>query len=154
MKDVAVKLLNEQLSQLNGFRLQYPFSRPGLEGVIYVNDIRTLRYQPPEAAQISFQAPSYLILGFQNAAISLGGRFLGVSGVFQVPGYVHGDLIGMSMTIVASFRATPEGLMEVRVVNCSTVINQILFNLEPEGPLGPIVKTFEVLLFYFFSFNN
>ncbi|KAE9553522.1 hypothetical protein FO519_003271 [Halicephalobus sp. NKZ332] len=143
LKDVAVKLLNEQLSQLNGFRLQYPFSGAGIDGVIYVNDIRTLRYKSPEAAHIRFQAPNYVILGFQNAAISLGGRFLGVSGVFQIPGYVHGDLIGMSMTIVVSFKATPDGLMAVQVVNCSTVISQIQFNLEPEGPLGPVVKTFE-----------
>uniref|UniRef100_A0AC34Q3I8 Uncharacterized protein n=1 Tax=Panagrolaimus sp. JU765 TaxID=591449 RepID=A0AC34Q3I8_9BILA len=143
VKDVAVKLLNEQLAQLNGFHLQYPFSRPGLEGIIYVNEIRTLQYQPPQAAHIRFQEPTYLILGFENAAINLGGRFLGVSGVFQVPGYVHGSLRGMSMTIVASFKATPEGLMSVQVVNCSTVIAEIQFTLEPEGPLGPVVKTFE-----------
>lgn len=144
MKDVAVKLLNEQLAQLTGFHLQYPFSRPGLEGTIYVSDIRTLQYQPPYAAHIRFQEPNYVVLGFENAAIRLGGRFLGVSGVFQVPGYVHGQLNGMSMTLVVSFKALPDGLMAVQVINCSTVVSQIQFNLEPEGPLGPIVKTFEV----------
>uniref|UniRef100_A0AC35FU32 Lipid-binding serum glycoprotein C-terminal domain-containing protein n=1 Tax=Panagrolaimus sp. PS1159 TaxID=55785 RepID=A0AC35FU32_9BILA len=144
IKNVGVHLLNEQLAQLNGFHVTHPISRPGLEGTISVTDIRTLRYQAPQAAHIQFSAPSYLILSIENAAISLAGRFLGQSGVFQVPGYVHGDLIGMSVSIVASFRATQDGLMSVQVANCSTVVAQSRFNLEPEGPLGPIVKTFEL----------
>uniref|UniRef100_A0A7E4ZUG4 BPI2 domain-containing protein n=1 Tax=Panagrellus redivivus TaxID=6233 RepID=A0A7E4ZUG4_PANRE len=143
VKDVGVKLLNEQLAQLRGFRVRHPFSQPGFSGTITVSDIRTLRYTPPTAAYLRFQEPSYLILAIENAAISLDGRFLGESGVFQVPGYVHGDLVGMTVSVVVSFKALPDGLMSVQVVNCSTVVAQVHFSLEPEGPLGPVVKAFE-----------
>lgn len=70
VKDVGVKLLNEQLARLNGFKVQHPFSQPGgLSGHIYVSEIQTLAYQPPQASHISFQAPSYIIFSIENAAI-------------------------------------------------------------------------------------
>uniref|UniRef100_A0A914CDS3 Lipid-binding serum glycoprotein C-terminal domain-containing protein n=2 Tax=Acrobeloides nanus TaxID=290746 RepID=A0A914CDS3_9BILA len=143
LKTVAVKLLNEQLASLNGFRVKSPFSATGLEGFIEVDQIRTLRYLPPQGAHISFHPNTYMVLSIENAGISLAGRFLGSAGVFQVPGYVHGDLNGMSVSMVVSFKATQDGLMAVNVLNCSTIIYQSQFYLEPEGPLGPVVKTFE-----------
>jgi hypothetical protein len=74
---------------------------------------------------------------------SLTGRFLGVSGLFQVPGEVNGQLLGMSIALTTSFQTTPDGTMQVNVVNCTTVIQQSQFVLSPEGPLSTIVKTFE-----------
>lgn len=61
-----------------------------------------------------------------------------------MPGKVRGQLLGMSVALSTSFRATADGLMAVNVVNCSTVIQQSQFVLDPEGPLSTVVKTFEV----------
>jgi hypothetical protein len=80
----------------------------------------------------------------QGLTFSLTGRFLGVSGLFEVPGGVSGQLVGMSLSLTTSFRAAPDGTMTVNVVNCSTVIQQSNFVLAPEGPLSTLVKTFEV----------
>ncbi|CAD5219466.1 unnamed protein product [Bursaphelenchus okinawaensis] len=145
LKNVGVKLLNERIAQLQGFHVQHSFSQPGIEGYIHVNDIKTLSFQPPSASFIKFSAPSFITFAIENTAISLAGRFLGVAGagVFQVPGQVSGHMSGMSVSLTTSFRATQDGLMAVNVVNCSTVIQQSNFVLQPEGPLSTIVKTFE-----------
>jgi hypothetical protein len=50
----------------------------------------------------------------------------------------------MSVALTTAFQATPDGTMQVNVVNCTTVIQQSNFVLSPEGPLSTIVKTFEV----------
>jgi hypothetical protein len=144
VKEVGVKLLNEQLAQLQGFKVQHAFQQPGLSGNLYVSDIRTLGYQPPSISRIAFSAPSFITFAIENTAISLTGRFLGVSGPFQVPGEVNGQMLGMSVSLTTSFQATPDGTMAVNVVNCSTVIQQSNFVLSPEGPLSTIVKTFEL----------
>ncbi|KAI6175334.1 LBP / BPI / CETP family protein [Aphelenchoides bicaudatus] len=144
VKEVGVRLLSEQLAQLQGFRVQHAFQQPGLSGNIYVSDIRTLGYQPPQFSRIAFAEPSYITFGIENMAISLAGRFLGVAGLLQVSGGVSGQLLGMSVGLTTSFQATPDGTMQVTVVNCTTVIQQSNFVLSPEGPLSTIVKTFEV----------
>lgn len=83
VKDVGVKLLNEQLANLSGFRVQRnmcsrslyfdyldAFEQPGLTGHIYVNGIKTLRYQPPSASRIEFSSPSFITFAIEGAAIS------------------------------------------------------------------------------------
>lgn len=63
--------MNEQLAQLSGFRVQHPFSQPGgIQGHIYVNDIQTLGYQPPQVSSIKFTAPHYIIFTVENMAIT------------------------------------------------------------------------------------
>uniref|UniRef100_A0A915CW00 Lipid-binding serum glycoprotein N-terminal domain-containing protein n=1 Tax=Ditylenchus dipsaci TaxID=166011 RepID=A0A915CW00_9BILA len=146
LKAVGVKLLNEQLANLNGFHVQHPFSQGGLQGHIHVNDIQTLGYQPPQASYIAFAAPSFIIFSVEEMAITIGGRFLGETGPFQVPGRVQGQLSGMRISLTTSFRATPDGLMAVNVANCSTTLRHSQFTLYPEGPLGPVVKTFEITI--------
>jgi hypothetical protein len=76
--------------------------------------------------------------------LRLNGRFLGVSGPFEVPGEVNGQLLGMSVSLTTSFQATQDGTMSVNVANCSTFIQQSNFVLNPEGPLSALVKAFEV----------
>ncbi|KAI1715687.1 bactericidal permeability-increasing protein [Ditylenchus destructor] len=147
VKNVGVKLLNEQLATLRGFSVSHPFSQPGLQGTIHVNDIQTLAYQPPVASHISFVAPSYMVLALEGIGITLAGRFLGVSGPFQVAGRVNGQLTGLRIGLTTSFRTTPhDGLMAVNVVNCSTSLQQSHFNLDPEGPLSAVVKAFELTI--------
>lgn len=70
VREVGVKLLNEQLAQLQGFRVQHAFQQPGLSGNIYVSDIRTLGYQPPQASRIAFAHPSFITFAIDNTAIS------------------------------------------------------------------------------------
>ncbi|TMS39191.1 hypothetical protein L596_005756 [Steinernema carpocapsae] len=144
VKDVGVKLLNEQISNLSGFRVQHPFSQPGLEGNILVEDITVLNYKPPGYSVINFLPPSFIVFGLENLDISLKGRFLGTTPLFTVPGVVHGDVRQMTIALTTSFRTTPEGHMAVNVVNCTTIIGYSQFTLSPEGPLSTIVKTFEV----------
>ncbi|KAI6181005.1 LBP / BPI / CETP family protein [Aphelenchoides besseyi] len=146
VKEVGVKLLSEQLANLQGFRVQHFFQQPGLSGWIYVNDIRTLGYQPPSHSKIEFAAPSFITFAIENMAISLAGRFLGVSdsGLFSVPGQMNAQLSGMSVSLTTSFRVTPDGTMAVNVINCTTLIQQSNFVLSPEGPLSTLVKAFEI----------
>lgn len=70
VKEVGVKLLNERLARLEGFHVQHAFSQPGLEGYIYVNDIRTLNFQPPLGSHINFAAPSFIVFSIENTSIS------------------------------------------------------------------------------------
>lgn len=66
---MGVKLLNEQLSRLEGFKFQQPFNQAGIQGQIYVSQVRTLNYQPPQWTSLSFEAPSYLVFDVKNMAI-------------------------------------------------------------------------------------
>lgn len=75
----------------------------------------------------------------------MSGRFLGVSGPFQIPGAVFGDITGLDISIQTAFRATNEGYMAVNVANCLSRVQHSQFILSPEGPLSGIVKIFEVI---------
>ncbi|KAK0399766.1 hypothetical protein QR680_003204 [Steinernema hermaphroditum] len=144
VKDVGVKLLNEEISSLRGFRVQHAITQPGLEGNIVVEDITVLNYKPPSFSAINFLPPSYIVFGLENLDITLTGRFLGTTALFTVPGIVHGDIRQMTLALTTNFHATQEGLMAVNVVNCSTVIGYSQFTLNPEGPLSAVVKSFEL----------
>lgn len=69
LKDVAVKLLNEQLASLSGFHVSSPFSAAGLSGTIQLNQIRTLRYTPPTGAHISFHPNTFMVLSIENVGV-------------------------------------------------------------------------------------
>uniref|UniRef100_A0A1I8AFI1 BPI2 domain-containing protein n=1 Tax=Steinernema glaseri TaxID=37863 RepID=A0A1I8AFI1_9BILA len=144
VKDVGVKLLNEEIAGLRGLRVQHALSQPGLEGKIEVEDITVLNFKPATYSDINFLPPSFIVLGLENLDITLTGRFLGTTPLFTVPGIVHGDIRQMTIALTTNFHTTQEGLMAVNVVNCSTVIGYSQFTLNPEGPLSAIVKTFEL----------
>src|SRR5690349_7558258 len=87
--------LQPQLSSLQGFRLQHEIQQPGIVGQLTLTDIRTTGFQPPLSSHISFAAPSYSVLSVEDMSISIAARFLGTSGLIQVPGGVHGQLVGL-----------------------------------------------------------
>ena len=71
LKNVGVKLLNEQLSSLRGFYFHQQIMQPGLPpGQVYISDIRTLGYRPPTFANLNFVVPSYLVFDIRDAAIT------------------------------------------------------------------------------------
>ena len=74
----------------------------------------------------------------------LDGRFIGTVGLISVPGYVRGDLKQMTLAITADVEALTDGHMSVKLANCSTLVGSSQFTIDAEGPLGPIIKTFEV----------
>lgn len=77
------------------------------------------------------------------------GRFVGTFGLIAVPGFVRGDLKQMTLAITTDVEALPNGHMSVKLANCSTLVGSSQFTIDAEGPLGPIIKTFEVLLNFF-----
>lgn len=74
----------------------------------------------------------------------IAGDFFGQAGLFQVSGQTEGVLNGLTVALTSELLVQQDGSMIVKVPNCSTIIQRSHFNLHPEGPLGPIIKTFEV----------
>ncbi|KAI3411945.1 hypothetical protein GPALN_002001 [Globodera pallida] len=147
VKNVAVKLLNEQLATLRGFRAQHAINEGGIRGNIYLSDVQTLAYRPPSFSNLQFVAPHSIIFGMQDAAITMSGRFLGEAGPFlQIPGGLYGQLQGLSIQMMTQFRASPDGLISVAVTNCQTQLRHSHFSINPDGLLGPILKIFETMI--------
>ncbi|RCN38849.1 LBP / BPI / CETP family protein, partial [Ancylostoma caninum] len=147
VKTVGVRLLNEQISQLSGYSTQFVISQPGIEGFVNLNNVRVLQYNPPQVSVVNFLPPRYVVFGLENMDISLTGAFYGNGGPFQVEGFVDGSIVGMTVALTAEFASTDDGLMRVQVPNCSTIISRSHFNINPQGPMGPVVKTLEVRKF-------
>ncbi|KIH46638.1 hypothetical protein ANCDUO_23308 [Ancylostoma duodenale] len=143
VKTVGVRLLNEQISQLSGYSTQFVISQPGIEGFVNLNNVRVLQYNPPQVSVVNFLPPRYVVFGLENMDISLTGAFYGNGGPFQVEGFVDGSIVGMTVALTAEFASTDDGLMRVQVPNCSTIISRSHFNINPQGPMGPVVKTLE-----------
>ncbi|PIO69219.1 hypothetical protein TELCIR_08967 [Teladorsagia circumcincta] len=144
LKTVGVRLLNEQIASLTGYSTQFTISQPGFEGLVTLSDVRVLHYNPPQVSVVNFLPPRYVILGLENMDISLAGAFYSSGGPFQVQGFVDGSIIGMTVALTTEFATDADGMMSVQVPNCSTVITHSHFNIDPQGPMGPIVKTLEL----------
>uniref|UniRef100_A0A8R1U2X5 Lipid-binding serum glycoprotein C-terminal domain-containing protein n=1 Tax=Pristionchus pacificus TaxID=54126 RepID=A0A8R1U2X5_PRIPA len=145
LKNVGVKLLNEKISHLSGYSTDYPFSQPGLEGHVYLKDVRVLRFTPAQISVVNFLPPKFIVFGLENMAISLAANFHGTAqhNLFKVDGNVEGTINGLTIALTSELQTTREGNLIVKVPNCSTIINHSHFNLRPEGLLGPVVKIFE-----------
>lgn len=66
VKTVGVKLLNEQIAQLQGINATHKFSQSGLEGTVDLQNIRVVLYKPPEVTVINFKAPKSIVFGMEN----------------------------------------------------------------------------------------
>ncbi|KAK5977176.1 LBP / BPI / CETP family protein [Trichostrongylus colubriformis] len=143
LKTVAVRLLNEQIATLSGYSTQFAISQTGFDGVVTLRDVRVLHYNPPQVSVVNFLPPRYVIFGLENMDISLAGAFYSSGGPFQVEGFVDGTISGMTVALTAEFATDVDGIMGVQVPNCSTVITHSHFNIDPQGPMGPLVKTLE-----------
>ncbi|CAI4223500.1 unnamed protein product [Auanema sp. JU1783] len=146
LKTVGVKLLNEQIANLRGYSTSFPFSQPGLEGFVSLNNVNVLQYNPPQVSVVNFLPPRYIVFGLENMDISLAGNFFGTGGPIQVGGTVDGSLLGMTVALTAEFTKNAHGMMSVQVPNCSTIIGRSHFNINPQGPMGPLVKTLEAFI--------
>ncbi|KAE9416504.1 hypothetical protein Angca_001127, partial [Angiostrongylus cantonensis] len=145
VKTVGVRLLNEQITQLSGYSTQFPISQPGAEGFVTLSDVRVLQYSPPQVSVVNFLPPHFIVFGLENMDIWLSGAFYGSGGPIQVEGFVDGYIVGMTVALTTQFTSTHDGMMRVQVPNCSTVIGHSHFNINPQGPMGPLVKTLEVV---------
>uniref|UniRef100_A0A0K0CWF4 BPI2 domain-containing protein n=1 Tax=Angiostrongylus cantonensis TaxID=6313 RepID=A0A0K0CWF4_ANGCA len=142
VKTVGVRLLNEQITQLSGYSTQFPISQPGAEGFVTLSDVSVVNFLPPH----------FIVFGLEDMDIWLSGAFYGSGGPIQVEGFVDGYIVGMTVALTTQFTSTHDGMMRVQVPNCSTVIGHSHFNINPQGPMGPLVKTLElkpiILIFY------
>uniref|UniRef100_A0A914WDW2 Uncharacterized protein n=1 Tax=Plectus sambesii TaxID=2011161 RepID=A0A914WDW2_9BILA len=143
VKTVGVKLLNEQIAQLHGINTTQKFTQSGIEGTVDLQNIRVVLYKPPEVTVINFRPPKSIIFGMENMDTTLEGRFVGTVGLIGVPGFVRGDLKQMTLAITTDVEALPDGRMSVKLANCSTLVGSSQFTIDAEGPLGPLIKTFE-----------
>ena len=66
VKSVGVKLLNEQISQLQGINATHQFSQSGIEGTVELQNIRVVLYKPPEVTVINFKPPKSIVFGMEN----------------------------------------------------------------------------------------
>uniref|UniRef100_A0A0M3IIC1 BPI2 domain-containing protein n=1 Tax=Ascaris lumbricoides TaxID=6252 RepID=A0A0M3IIC1_ASCLU len=144
VKNVGVKILNEEIPRLKGFNAEHSFSQPGIEGKVLLSEVQVLRYLPPRFTSLSFLPPSYILLQLDGIDIALTGRFLGLIGLISIQGAVTGDIRQMGVAIQTEFKTTPDGLMQVKVVDCSTTVLYSQFFIDAEGPFSGFVKTFEV----------
>uniref|UniRef100_A0A1I7XS02 BPI2 domain-containing protein n=1 Tax=Heterorhabditis bacteriophora TaxID=37862 RepID=A0A1I7XS02_HETBA len=140
---VGVKLLNEQIAKLSGYNTSFPFSQPGIEGFVTLHNVKILQYNPPQVSVVNFLPPRFIVFGLENMDVSLMGNFIGSGGPFHVTGTVDGSLVAMTVALTVEFSSTEDGQMVVQVPNCSTIIGRSHFNINPEGPMGPLVKTME-----------
>ncbi|WKY03300.1 hypothetical protein Q1695_004780 [Nippostrongylus brasiliensis] len=146
VKTVGVRLLNEQIARLSGYSSEFAISQPGIEGRVKLSNVRVLHFRPPQVSVVNFLPPRFVVFGLENMDISLAGAFYGIGGPFQVEGFVDGAIQGMTVALTADFSVTDDGMMRVQVPNCSTVIGRSHFNINPQGPMGPVVKTLEHLI--------
>ncbi|VDM41709.1 unnamed protein product [Toxocara canis] len=145
VKNVGVKILNEEIPLLRGFSAEHSFSQPGIEGKVILSEVQVLHYSPPQFTSLNFMPPSYLLLQLQGIDIALTGRFLGLIGLASIQGAVTGDIRQMGVAVQIEFKTAPDGLMRVRVVDCSTTLLYSQFFIDAEGPFSGFVKTFERL---------
>ena len=66
VKSVGVKLLNEQIAQLQGINATHKFSQSGIEGTVELQNIRVVLYKPPEVTVINFKPPKSIVFGMEN----------------------------------------------------------------------------------------
>lgn len=66
VKTVGVKLLNEQIAQLQGINATHKFNQAGIEGIVDLQNIRVVLYKPPEVTVINFLPPKSIIFGMEN----------------------------------------------------------------------------------------
>ncbi|PAV65762.1 hypothetical protein WR25_19710 [Diploscapter pachys] len=146
LKTVGVKLLNEQIAGLKGHQTSFPLHQPAFEGFVQLNDFRVLQFHPAQVSVVNFLPPHEVVFGLENMDIWVASNFFATGGPIQVSGSADGSLIGMTVALTAQFASTIDGQMTVQVPNCSTIIGKSHFNINPQGPMGPLVKTLEGLI--------
>ncbi|VDK30096.1 unnamed protein product [Gongylonema pulchrum] len=147
IKSVGIKILNEEIPRLSGFKMQHSFSERGVTGDVQLSDIRVLRYSPPQYTSLEFVPPAYLILQTSGIDITLAGRFTGIVALLPVSGSVTGDIRRMTVRLRTQFKTAPDGLMQVKVIDCFTVVEYSHFFISADGPLNSFVQTIERLAY-------
>ncbi|KAM3725082.1 Bactericidal permeability-increasing protein [Dirofilaria immitis] len=143
VKQVGVKILNEEIAQLSGFQTLHSFSEQGVTGRVQLYDVNVLRYSPPRYTSVEFVPPSYIIFQMDRMDIALAGRFAGTVALIPVTGSVTGDLRQMSVRLQTKFSKAVNGFIEVKVVGCSTVVHYSHFSISANGALNGFVKMIE-----------
>ncbi|CAG9538149.1 unnamed protein product [Cercopithifilaria johnstoni] len=143
IKLVGVKILNEEIPRLSGFKALHSFFEHGVTGVVQLYNINVLRYSPPQYTSLEFVSPSFVIFQMDRMDIALAGRFAGTVALIPITGSVTGDLRQMNVRLQTKFSKAANGLIEVKVVGCSTVIHYSHFSISANGALNGFVKMIE-----------
>ncbi|VDN01226.1 unnamed protein product [Thelazia callipaeda] len=146
VKSVGVKILNEEIPKLSGFQTQHSFYEHGITGTVQLYDVNVLGYSPPEYTSIDLAPPSYVILQLDGMGITLAGRFSGMVALLPITGSVIGDIRRMTVRLKIHFRTAPDGLMQVKVNDCSTIVPYSHFSISADGILSGFVKTIEAMI--------
>ncbi|VDN52697.1 unnamed protein product [Dracunculus medinensis] len=164
VKNVGVKVLGEEISQLKGFRFLHSFAERGIVGRVLLYDVMVLHYSPPQFDSLNFYPPSYVILQLERMDIALfflffrtlyrdyrlTGRFVSDVGLITTSGSVVGEIRQMSVKLTTDFKAAPDGLMQVKVnaehivVECANNIAYSHFSINVDGPLSGLIRMIEV----------
>ncbi|VDM07810.1 unnamed protein product [Wuchereria bancrofti] len=143
IKQIGVKILNEEISQLSGFQTMHSFSEHGVTGRVQLYNVNVLRYSPPQYTSLEFVSPSYVVFQMDRMDIALAGRFAGTVALIPVTGSVTGDLRQMSIRLQTKFSRAMNGLIEVKVVGCTTIVHYSHFSISANGALNGFVKMIE-----------
>uniref|UniRef100_A0A915PZX0 Lipid-binding serum glycoprotein C-terminal domain-containing protein n=1 Tax=Setaria digitata TaxID=48799 RepID=A0A915PZX0_9BILA len=143
VKMIGVKILNEEISRLSGFQIFHSFSEQGVSGRVQLYNVNVLRYSPPQYTSLEFVSPSYVIFQMDRMDIALAGRFAGTVALIPVTGSVTGDIRQMSIRLQTKFNTAHNGIMQVKVVGCSTIVHYSHFSISANGALNGFVKMIE-----------
>ncbi|EJW81011.1 hypothetical protein WUBG_08080 [Wuchereria bancrofti] len=128
----------------------HSFSEHGVTGRVQLYNVNVLRYSPPQYTSLEFVSPSYVVFQMDRMDIALAGRFAGTVALIPVTGSVTGDLRQMSIRLQTKFSRAMNGLIEVKVVGCTTIVHYSHFSISANGALNGFVKMIEVLAVYCF----
>ncbi|ULT85988.1 hypothetical protein L3Y34_005991 [Caenorhabditis briggsae] len=146
IKTVGVQIFNDYISQLKGYSTSMPFSQIGINGIVNLKNLHVKNYRPPQVSVLNFLPPRHVVLGLENLDIGLGSDFTANAVPIVVEGNLMGTISGMTVALTTELLTDVTGKMNAVVRNCSALIANSHITINPTGPMGIFVKTFEPMI--------
>ncbi|CAB3398687.1 unnamed protein product [Caenorhabditis bovis] len=146
IKTVGVQLFNDYVANLKDYSTDVPFNQIGMIGVARLSNLRIKNYHPPQLSVLNFLPTRYIVLGLENLDLSLSSHFFASAPPLQFEGSLDGSIVGMTIALTAELLATQTGSMSAIVRNCSAIVARSHVILNPVGPMGIFLKTFEGMI--------
>ncbi|CAI5452700.1 unnamed protein product [Caenorhabditis angaria] len=143
VKSMGVHVFNEYISKLRDYSTSLPFPQIGLNGVVNLKKLRVTNYHPPHLSVLNFLPPRHIVLGLENLDVSLSSDFVANVPPLTFEGSLDGSIIGMTIAVTTELLTDTNGRMNAIVRNCSALVDRSHVTLNPTGPMGLLVKTFE-----------
>uniref|UniRef100_A0A915E210 Uncharacterized protein n=1 Tax=Ditylenchus dipsaci TaxID=166011 RepID=A0A915E210_9BILA len=150
IQSAGLLFLNQQLvSSTRTIQWQYDTSPGGIQGFFQVAQIQPTGYMAPQFSYISFASPNKAIFTMENAGIAITGRFFGNHApppFGELPAQITGQITGVSIALLTQFNLNSNyglDLVKYRPANCSALVKNVQFSMEPDGQYAWYVKAFE-----------